>query len=1042
MLRRSSLPRSAFTAARIAFQLLAFGLGMTCLCLAAIHAFTFDQMPHTADGLLHLYRSVAVEHSLRVDHPLWPRYSSGLVYGYGAPLFNFFPPLAYYPASLAHRLGMSFLGGWLLSMCLYTVAAGAGMYLLGRLWTRTALGGWCAAAAYVYSPYLLFDSVTRGATAELAALAALPFAFYGATRLAFAGGRRDFLLALAATSVFIPLHTVITLHGAALLALYGLFLIWRADKRRSVLVRLALAGALALLLTAFYWLPALTERETIKLPLIAEELGHIDVTRHLRPLAAVLALPQTADPSQQNQALPISLGWTQLILAAIGTILSFRARHRCLRPLMIALAVAVGLIVFLNTAPSAWIWENIPLIGFTQFPWRTLGLASLLLALMSALGAQKLWHSLGAGRRRLAILSGIALVLVLAGLPWTFAGFHDEIAAADIGDVQRFEREGGQLALSSYAEYLPVSADAGQLDANRLAPRFDESAVIPRLLPSPSLEIVAQAWQGTAAALRLRLAEAQTLVFDWLYVPGWAARINGESVNVFPAARSGLVALAAPAGELDLQLSLEPTGAQSLAGALGAIGLAAAFLAALFWRRLMPAATDSRAREASDGHWLPIVAVIGIAVFGLKALALDVVDTPFRRSRFGLVEEAAARANFGDAIDLLALAAPAEAIEQSSVEFRLVWRLHDQPLERDFSSIIRMRDPQGLIVTEASSFSPGGLATSNWRPGAYIEDVIELQIPPFTPALPAAYSFEVSLYDSASLRGLSLMNAVGDPQDVKYEIASLPVRRGRQAPALPQQADPGAGSALLVEAPELADAARAGDALRFSWLWQKRRESAFEPMAQVVWLDESGDVAAAGPALPLVMGYDFSAWDIGEVNRGQHRLILPADLPAGRYRMGVRPLDAERQRPADIIQLDRVMEVAVPNRNLRAPRYDVAVGATWSNGIVLHGFSLRTSGALELVWGATEPLGESLRLFVHALDDEGAIAAQWDGVPVDWTRPTTGWVEDEYIKTAHAFSLAAGEYKLVVGWHSPATGARITVGEMDALPLTQSLVID
>ena len=203
-----------------------FVVCMTCLCLVAIQAFTLQKMPYSADGLLQLQRVAALEHSLRVDHPLWPRYSSGLAYGYGAPLFSYFPPLAYYPASLAHSLGLSFLSSWLLSMSAYTVLAGIGMYLLGRLWTRSGLGGWLAAIAYVYSPYLLFDSVLRGATAELAALAALPFAIYGMTRLAVRGRRSDLLIALAAFAIFIPLHTVITLHGTcaagALLSLFEL----------------------------------------------------------------------------------------------------------------------------------------------------------------------------------------------------------------------------------------------------------------------------------------------------------------------------------------------------------------------------------------------------------------------------------------------------------------------------------------------------------------------------------------------------------------------------------------------------------------------------------------------------------------------------------------------------------------------------------------------------------------------------------------------------------------------------------------------------
>jgi len=1031
---------------RSALRIVIFFAAMTSLCLVALHAFTLNQMPHSADGLLQLYRTVALEHSLRVDHPLWSRFSSGLVYGYGAPLFNFFPPLAYYPAILAHSLGLSFLGAWLLSMSAFTVLAGAGMYLLGRLWTRSELGGWIAAAAYVYSPYLLFDSVIRGATAELAALAALPFALYGLTRLAFAGRRRDYLIALAAVSVFIPLHTVVTLHGAALLALYCLFLAWRADNGGAVLLRLALVGALALMLTAFYWLPALAERDTIKLPLIAEQLGHIDVTRHLRSLAEVLALPQPADPTQQNQALPISLGWLQLILAAIGTLLSWRAPHRRYRSLMIALWLVVGILSFLNTSPAAWFWENIPLIGFTQFPWRTLGLASLLLALMSGVGARLLWLNLGDGRGRHTVLIGVVVLLLLYAMPWTYRLFHNDVAADDIGDAQRFEREGGQLALSSYAEYLPVSADASQLDVNRLLERFDASDVIARLLPSATLDILEQEWRGTSAALRLLSTEAQTLVFDWLYLPGWSAAIDGEPVAVFPSAPAGLLALEAPTGEFELWLSLEPTAAQSLASALGAIGLAAASLTTLLWRRLAPETTDPQDCGEVGWHWLLIFAAIGIALFLLKAVALDAADTPIRRSRFGSVGEADARANFGDKITLLAVDAPVEEITRSPVTFKLYWRLHTGSLERDYSSIVRMTDPQGLVVAQASSFAPGALATSNWLPDAYIEDLIELEVPPFTPLLPQAYTFDVGLYDSESLRALSVINAAGDPQDVKYQISALRLRLPKvdfeTRNILPLPLDAAGAFASLVQAPSMPADATAGDVLELSWVWQKLKESASEKKAQLIWLDDSGEEVAAGSALPLVNGYDFSAWDVGEANRGHHQLVLPPTLPAGRYSLGIRLLDAAGQPAGDIIHLDSAMTVAVPQREFEAPRFDFEAGAEWDNGIVLYGFSLYSNGEVELVWGASRQLNESLRLFVHALSHEGRIVEQWDGVPADWTRPTTGWVEGEYVITKHSFSLPAGEYRLRLGWYSPAAGERIAVAAADALELEQMLVIE
>jgi len=1029
-----------------ALRLIAFTIGMTCLCLAAIQPFTLNQMPHSADGRLQLLRGVALEHSLRVDHPLWPRYSSGLVYGYGAPLFSYFPPLAYYPASLAQTLGLNVLNAWLMTMCLYTILAGTGMYLLARLWTRSELGAWIGAAAYVYSPYWLIDSMTRGATAELAALAALPFVFYGMTRLAFAGRRRDFLIALAAFSIFLPLHTVITLHGTALLALYSLFLIGSAADKRSVLARLALAGALGLMLTAFYWLPALAEREAIKLPLIAEQLDHIDVTRHLRPLSEVFALPQSADPTQQNPTPAISLGWPQLLLAAVGTLLSWRPAYRQYRALLIFFWLVLATLVFLNTPASAWVWEHIPLLGFTQFPWRTLGLASLALALMAGIGARLLWLSLDEGRRALVLIGALSLALLLYALPWTYTLYYDGVDVADIRDLQRYERESGQLALSSYAEYLPVGADASQLDANKLLERFLESDRIPRLLPSPNLDILAQEWRGTAADLLLWSDQAGTLEFDWLYVPGWAASIDGERVPVFPSAPAGLVALEAPAGQFGLRVALEPTATQSLAWALSGLGLVGASALLLLWQKL-PIATPLPPQSARlDGPWLLTFALIGLAVFLLKSVALDALDSPIKRSRFGNIQLAAATANFGDQIDLLAVEMPSASSGEAILNFRLYWRLRDAPVDRDYASVIRMRDPQGLVISEASSFAPGGLATSNWLPGAYIEERIALEIPAFTPPLDQPYTFDVGLYDVDTLGSLSLINAAGDPQDVKFRIAELPLRdtvtAAEARPPEPLQAVDERDLALLLEAPNLPASATAGDTLQINWLWRKLRDTDSSMAAQVLWLDDNGDEAAAADPLPLVRGYDFARWDIGETNRGHHLLIVPLTLRAGAYSLGIRPREADRSSAGDIILLEASMTVDVPLRVFEEPRSDFDLGLAWDNGIVLKGISLDTNGDIELVWATRRRLNESLHLFAQALDADGRIAAQWDGVPVDWTRPTTGWVEGEYVTTRRRFSLPAGQYRLRLGWYAPATGERVGVAAADALELEQMLVIE
>lgn len=1015
------------------------------ICLAAVHPFLQGRMPRSDDGLLQMYRSVALEHSLAADNALWPRYSSGLVYGYGAPLFNYFSPLSYFPATWLRLLGFDIVSSWLLTMTLYTLAAAAGMFALGRHWTGSRLGGWLAALAYVYAPYFLFDSVTRGTSPEVAALAALPVVLYGFTCLADYGRRRDFLLAALALALFIPLHTLITLHGAVLLALYCLFLSWRATDRRTVFTRLILAGAAALLLTAFYWLPALLETDAIKLDLITEELGAIEVMRNLRPLSENLAPPQRADPTQLNQAVPISLGWVQILLALSGVALCLKGRNRRLRALMLFSGALTSLLVFMNTPASAALWETLPLIGYTQFPWRLLGLASLSLALMAGIGAWLLVDSIATPKRRLVVIACVTALLLLSALPWTFTAFHDSFDARDIGDLQVFERESGQLALSSYAEYLPLHADADHLDPHLLIDRFASGMPIPRLTPTETLEIQSQRWTGTSAELRLVSSRQQTLEFDWLYWPGWRATVDRREIGVFPSSPAGLVALDVPAGQFDLRIALEATSIQKTAMTLSAFGIAAIVILLMFWRRLPGLAWDAPVPATDEGRAVAVLLLVSLAVFALKITALDRQDTPFKAARFGSVTQVEALANFGGRIDLLEVELPADPIRGRELSFRLFWRLHEAPLDQDYSSIIRMRDPAGHVVAEAMSFAPGGLASRNWLPGFYIEDVIALEIPPFTPPLEQAYTFDVALFESDTLDALNWIKADGNPQDVKYDLGSLPYRpteAERQAEhdslALPSD---GATAVELIEAPALPASATVGDELRLSWTWRKNDQSTSELRARVIWLDEAGKPVGVSLALPLVRGYSYRRWRQGEVNRGQHRLIVPPELPAGGYALALEAFD-EQGKVVIRARLETRMDVIAPPRRFEPPRYSYEQNLAWENGILLHGYSLSDSGGLELIWGTEGVLGESLRLFIHVLDESDLIVAQWDGVPGDWQRPTSGWLPGEYVTTRHQFDLPAGRYALRVGWYQANSGARIGVGAGDSLRLETALIVE
>ena len=1033
--------------ARRLLQFLALLTAVITVSLLAIQPFTLNQLPYSADGLLQMYRAVALEHSLAADIVIWPRFSSGLVYGYGAPLFNYFPPLSYFPTTWLHRLGMDFVGSWLLTMVLYTLLAAWGILLLGRMWTRSHLAGWIAALAYIYAPYFLFDSVTRGTSPEVAALAALPFALLGFTRLAFHGQRRDFLIAVLAYAVFIPLHTLITLHGTVLLALYCLFLVWRAADRRAVFLRLLLAGGVAILLTAFYWLPALLETHAIKLDLITEQLSDIDVKRHLRPLTEILAAPHRADPTQLNQRIPISLGWLQLLLSGGGLLLSFRQDFRRFLPLMLFSGGIVVLLVFLNTPASAGVWDAFPLIAYTQFPWRLLGLASLMLALMTGIATWLIVCSLPAGRWRLITIGGVSALLLITAIPWTYTAYHGELLVRDIRDVQQLERESGQLALSSYAEYLPITADAQQLQPNRLQERFASADVIPRLSESDTLEILSQRWTGTSATLSLYSHQPQSLVFDWLYVPGWRADIDSREVAVNASVPAGLVTLQVPAGEIDLYVSLQPTGTQNLALIISALGVLGLLVVAAAWRYFAAVSAAERLPIASDRRAIVVVVVTSLAVFLIKTSLLNENDSVFKAARFGAPVAQPALANFGKTIDLLAVDLPQERLDQRRLTFKLYWRLHDTVVARDYSSIVRMRDPRGHVIAEAGSFAPGGLATRNWLSGSYVQDLITLEIPPYTPPLQQNYSFEVALFDAESLQELSVINSAGNPHGVAYQLGTRPYRPAEQNRLLSQETIPASAIndqsvAALYQEPLLPNTVTVGDELRFHWLWQKNGESNADLRARLVWIDEDSNTARFSKALALVPGYDFASWQLGEIYRGYHLVIVPPGLAAGSYLLGLQIVDENENLLGDVMALEQQMSVMVPPRQFAPPDLANALAAEWNNGIILHGYSMEGRGGLDLVWETQQTLAENLRLFVHLINDDDLIVAQSDGVPVDWTRPTTGWLPGEYVTTRHVFALPPGAYHVRVGWYRPVSGERIGLGNGDSLLLDQPLRID
>ena len=1041
-------------------------IALVLLALPALHPFmqglAQGQMLRTDDGILHLYRSIALDYSLVHDNTIYPRFASGLVYGYGAELFNYFPPTSYYPAALMGSPQTGYVQAWLLSMMGWLLLATGGAFCLGRFWADDS-GGFITAAAYLYAPYLLFDAVTRGTSSELAGLALLPWALWGFSRLAWYGQRRDVLAAVLSFALLIPMHNIITLHGTALLGLYCLFLAWRAPTPRRAFFQMLGAGLLALLLTAFFWWPALAETDHTKISGVVENLTSIDVTQSLRGLGDVFALPHTADPTQLRAPVPITLGWPQMLLAIAGVCLAWTdsQRNRDIRWLQVFLLLMTALVVFLQLTLSASVWETLPLIGFTQFAWRTMGLPSLTLALLAGIGAAQILKRLNAlPLARLSYLSyGSALLLVIAySLPWLYTSYID-IDATDITDAQDYEARRGELTLSSYSEYLPFWNQA-PLEPDTLRLYFQQQITVPRLaddtLNNDDVTIQSATYSGTEARLRLNASTETQIIFNWLYTPGWSATLENRPADILsvqPTTPEGRVRVTVPPGQHTLHVSYTGTTLQHRAEWLSQFALLIFAVTLIVWRNPAQRQPESpgtltQLSQLSGTQIIAIVAAIGLSVFAMKALFLDTAQTVIKRERFAEGVSAGVQiplqARFENHMMLMGAAVAGSVTSGDALALDTFWTVQ-QPVERNYSALYRLVDANGHVISETRRYQPGDIASENWQPGYYVADSVWLDVPDYTP--PGAYTLQAALYEAESGDLLSRINSAGNPAGVYLDVRNVQVTRPDAQPA----PDISGSTAQLDTLPlnilrvdGLPDSAQVGDEISLHVLWQITDTLSDDYQFMLVWIPQQNDSdQATSDTVPLVTGYPLDAWQSGDVWRGIHALYVPGTLSGGVYDVALQLIDTSGESIA-AAHVIGTMDVRTPERVYTLPESAQSLDTPWQNGLTLRGYDV-TANSVRFYWTTAQPLRQNLRYFVHVLaSNNETILAQSDGIPGNWQRPVTGWDTGEIVVTWHTFDdLPGGTYPLRVGWYQPQTGQRVPLSSGgDALDLPVMLRVN
>lgn len=1028
------------------------------LALAALWPFYAEGLPRSYDGALHLLRSATLEQHLR-QGMLYPRWTPELMLGHGYPVFSFYGPATYYLVVLLHWVGLSLSAAFMGAFAVQVLVAGLGMY-----WYAADLFGpqkrWAtlvAAAAYLYSPYLLTNVFIRGALAEAGAQALLPWIFWTGRRLL--GGLPGqappqrhllpFALCLAGLALT---HNITLLFVPPVLLGFLLLQWWRLGQPRAGLSRVFVGTLLGMGISAFFWLPLLGERPylTDRPYTIARELWlPISVWTWENFLDWSLTYTYSFDR-------PVRLGLVQTLLAGVGFgIVHLGGTLATINPLQRPVAYlrrygpargraaewwfwgGVGLLSSLAIGEWALpLWESNNILTIAQFPWRLLSLVSLPLALFTG------GLLLPVEGRRQPLLAGLLIALIMftqqPRLAWMkiFPAESIDLSTAVFvqTEVDKGAESGGE-GNSSVQEFRPRWAST----------TLELDMMTVRAAPPLSVTLThanAYGWQGVITA-----AEPTLLRTQGFYFPGWQITLTPAEPAVVTAAAStlpppsqegfpypstnlGLLTVDIPAGRHQVQIGWVGTGLQNVAGLVTLATLA--LLTLLLW--WLP--------KLRGLAWLPLLLLLGGLAVRYQQPALQPVLPP----RNPVAEHGLQLLGYRleQRADRLLLYPYWYVTAPPPEQLRLRWQLQDQRGQRYatlaslpyFNSYRASNFPVGTLVDDAYQLLlPPDLAPGTYELAVQLETDDDLMPPPalvvgqwqLTTPLPAQpQPTHPLLIDFGKLLRLGGYDMI---------IGKRQLPRARTTPALVSN----------------------GDYLWYRLYWQASGEIDQNYHGLIHLLDHQGRPLVKQDQLPGPVFHPPLLWDRYRWQQDTYLLRLPADAPSGLYWPAIGAYEFATVKLLPITNALTQAEIApdyyrlppvkLINRQPPRPQQPLALRlADWGQvtGVTLNpdGAAIRAGHPLTvtLFYQVDQPVATDYTRFVHLADAVGAMVAQFDSQPQAGANPTWSWQPGEVVVDSVVLPIPVetppGSYTLFFGFYdSQGAGIRLPLAQADGTPV-------
>jgi len=301
------------------------------------------------------------------------RWAARLNHSYGYPVFNFLYPLSLYWGEFFHLIGFSFVWSIKLVFIFSFFLSGFLMYLFGcKLWGKW--GGLISAVFYVYAPYRFLDIYVRGSLGEAVAFIFPPLIFLS---LFFLSKKTSFFwLVIGGFSLaaLIMSHNIMAMLFMPLILIYAGLLAWTTKKKKMVLIYFFGFFLLGLGLSCFFWLPALYDKKFI----VLDQIKVANYWEHFPSLKQLIVPSWGYGPSvvgiHDNPSYQIGLFHLLAVVFSFIFLFKSQDKEKKLQVLFFALVFLIAFFLMLSVSQS--FWRIVPLLWWTQFPWRLLALTT------------------------------------------------------------------------------------------------------------------------------------------------------------------------------------------------------------------------------------------------------------------------------------------------------------------------------------------------------------------------------------------------------------------------------------------------------------------------------------------------------------------------------------------------------------------------------------------------------------------------------------------------------------------------------------------